>query len=232
MIRKFLFLLFFFLGISVISIVFLPSLLLPTKFVLFGGKIMGKWSSICLQVFLQTKIIVKGKENIIKNEKFFIACSHQSMFETFFLQTVFNSPIVILKKELIKIPGFGWYLKKIGSTTIDRNKISKENLGFSEKIILAVNNSDRPIIIFPQGTRVDENYRGAFKKGASRIYETLKIKCQPVAINSGTVWPKHGNLIPNKKIVVSILKPIEANLNGTEFLKILENNIYSELDKF
>ena len=87
MTRKFLFLFLFFLGISVISILFLPSLLLPTKVVLFGGKIMGKWSSICLQVFLQTKIIVKGKENIIKNEKFFIACSHQSCL-TFYLQTI------------------------------------------------------------------------------------------------------------------------------------------------
>ena len=53
MIRKFLFLFFFFLGISLISILFLPSLLMPIKVVLTGGKIMGKWSSLCLQVFLK-----------------------------------------------------------------------------------------------------------------------------------------------------------------------------------
>ena len=82
MIRKVLFLFFFFIGISIISILFLPTLLMPTKIVLFGGKLMGKWSSICLKIFLQTKIIVKGKNNLIKDEKFFIACSHQSMFET------------------------------------------------------------------------------------------------------------------------------------------------------
>ena len=112
MIRKFLFLFFFFLGIILISITFLPSLLMPQKIVLLGGKIMGQWSKICLRFFLSTKVIIKGKENIISNEKFFIASSHQSMFETFFLQTVFNSPIFILKNELIKIPIFGWYLKK------------------------------------------------------------------------------------------------------------------------
>ena len=78
--------------------IFLPSLFLPQKIVLFGGKIMGQWSAICLKVFLSTKIIIKGKENKITNEKFFIASSHQSMFETFYLQTIFNSPRFILKK--------------------------------------------------------------------------------------------------------------------------------------
>ena len=58
---------------------------------------MGHWTGICLKIFLSTKIIVKGKENIIKNEKFFIAASHQSMFETFYFQTIFNSPVFILK---------------------------------------------------------------------------------------------------------------------------------------
>ena len=90
MIRNFLFLFFFFLGIFCISILFLPTLLMSKKVVFFGGKIMGYWSEICLKIFLSTKIIIKGKENIIKNEKFFIASSHQSMFETFYLQTIFN----------------------------------------------------------------------------------------------------------------------------------------------
>ena len=62
MIRKFLFLFFFFLGISIISIIFLPSLIMPNKVVLFGGKIMGRWAALCLQIILQTKIIVRGKE--------------------------------------------------------------------------------------------------------------------------------------------------------------------------
>ena len=191
---------------------------------------MGYWTSICLRLFLSTKILVKGNENIIKNEKFFIASSHQSMFETFFLQTIFDSPVFILKKELLLIPLFGWYLKKIGSISIKRNKISKENLGFFNDILKLVNTSSRPLIIFPQGTRLLPDDRSPFKKGASRIYEELKIPCQPIAINSGSTWPKKGKKKANLNLTISILKPIEAGLNKEVFLKKLENNIYAELD--
>ena len=229
MIRNIFFSFFFFVGIFLISIIFIPTLMMPQKYVLFGGKLMGYWSNICLNLFLSSKVIIKGKENIIKNEKFFIASSHQSMFETFFLQTIFNSPIFILKKELLLIPIFGWYLKKIGSISIKRNKVSKDNLSFFHDILKIINNSKRPLIIFPQGTRVLPNERPQFKKGVSRIYEELKIQCQPVAINSGHVWPKRGLKISSKTITVSILKPIQSGLLKEEFLKILENKIYSEL---
>ena len=230
MIRNFLFTLFFFVGIIFISLIFVPSFFFPRKIVLFGGKIMGYWTSFCLQVFLSTKIIIKGDENIIKNKKFFIAASHQSMFETFFLQTIFNSPVFILKKELLMIPIFGWYLKKIGSISIKRNKISKENLGFFDNISRQINLSDRPLIIFPQGTRLLPKDRTPFKKGCSRIYEKLKISCQPIAINSGNTWPKKGLKKINTILTISILKPIEPGLEKEIFLKKLENVIYSELD--
>jgi len=191
---------------------------------------MGYWTSFCLQKFLLTKIIIKGEENIIKNKKFFIAASHQSMFETFFLQTIFNSPVFILKKELLMIPIFGWYLRKIGSISIKRNKISKDNLHFFDDISKQINSSDRPLIIFPQGTRLLPKDRIPFKKGSSRIYEELKISCQPIAINSGNTWPKKGSKKINTILTISILKPIEPGLEKNIFLRNLENAIYSELD--
>ena len=230
MIRNFLFSLFFFTGIIFISLIFLPAIFLPKMIVLFGGKIMGYWTSFCLQFFLSTKIIIKGKENIIKNKKFFIASSHQSMFETFFLQTIFNSPVFILKKELLMIPIFGWYLKKIGSISIKRNKVSRENLSFFDDISKQISSSERPLIIFPQGTRLLPKDRTPFKKGSSRIYEELKFSCQPIAINSGNTWPKKGSKKINTILTISILKPIEPGLKKEIFLKELENVIYSELD--
>ena len=230
MIRNFLFSLFFYAGIIFISLIFLPAFFLPNKIVLFGGKIMGYWTSFCLQIFLSTTIVIKGKENIVQNKKFFIAASHQSMFETFFLQTIFNSPVFILKKELLMIPIFGWYLKKIGSISIKRNKVSKENLSFFYDISKQIHSSDRPLIIFPQGTRLSSEDRKPFKKGSSRIYEELKISCQPIAINSGNTWPKKGSRKINTILTISILEPIEPGLEKKIFLKKLENVIYSELD--
>ena len=230
MIRNYLFSIFFFAGIIFISLLFLPAFFLPQKIIMFGGKLMGFWTSFCLKKILSIKIIIKGRENIISDEKFFIAASHQSMFETFYLQTIFNSPVFILKKELLLIPIFGWYLKKIGSISIKRNKVTKDNLGFFDDIFKIIDNSKRPLIIFPQGTRVLPDDRPPFKKGASRIYEKLNILCQPVAINSGYVWPKKGKKYSNRTITVSILKAIPKGFSKKEYTKILENSIYKELD--
>ena len=230
MLRNFLFSTIFFLGIILISIIFLPALVLPNKIILFGGKLMGYWTGFCLKMILSVRIQILGRENIIQSRKFFIAASHQSMFETFYLQTIFNSPVFILKKELLQIPIFGWYLKKIGSISINRNKTTKDNLGFFSDISKTISQSNRPLIIFPQGTRVLPDDRTPFKKGASRIYEELKINCLPVAINSGYVWPKKGGKNSNRTITISILKPISAGLEKNEFLKTLEKNIYQELD--
>jgi 1-acyl-sn-glycerol-3-phosphate acyltransferase len=230
MIRNILFTFFFFTGIILISLIFIPSFFLPQRIVLIGGKLMGYWAAFCLRFFLSIKIIIKGRENIILDSKFFIASSHQSMFETFFLQTIFNSPVFILKKELLKIPIFGWYLRKIGSISIDRNKITKENLGFSAQILDLITKSNRPLIIFPQGTRLHPEDRSPFKKGASRIYAELKIQCQPIAINSGYIWPKKGQKNSNLNLIISILPPIASGLDKKIFLNILEEKIYSELD--
>ncbi len=230
MIKNFVFSIFFFSGIILISIIFLPSFFLPQKIVLFGGKLMGYWTGFCLKIFLSTKIVIKGENSIVKDKNFFIAASHQSMFETFYLQTIFNSPVFILKNELLLIPIFGWYLKKIGSISIKRNKVTKDNLSFFSDILNITQNSKRPLIIFPQGTRVLPNERPPFKKGVSRIYEELKIHCQPVAINSGYVWPKKGLKQSQKTITITILKPIPPGLAKDEFLKTLEIEIYRELD--
>ena len=231
MIRNIIFLLVFYFGLIFLLILFTPSLILPQYVVTLGGKYLGNWTGFCLKYIMGTKIEIKGIENISSKQKYFVASSHQSIFETFFLHTIFNKPVFILKKELTKIPLFGWYLKKMGCISIDRNKISKENLNFSDEVGKVIKNTNKILIIFPQGTRKSFDDRSKFKKGFSRIYNDLNIACLPVAINSGKVWPKRGKLIPNQRITVSILNMLPPGIEQNELANQVEQIIYNELDK-
>jgi len=230
MLRSYLFKILFYLGLTLICVFFIPSLVLPKKVVAFGGKLTGYWAIFCLRTILSIKIELRGAQNILKNEKFFIACTHQSEFETFYLQTLYNAPFFILKKELLSIPVFGQLLKKLGCIAIVRNKIDKENLGFIENVENSINNNISPLIIFPQGTRYKTSDRPNFKKGVERIYNLKNIKCQPIVMNSGDIWPKTGMLSSNKKIIISILPSIEKNLQNIKFLDVLQTKMYNELD--
>ena len=121
-IRSLFFNIFLYIGIVLVFILAIPTLILPAKFTLYFGKFLAYYIILILKFFLNTKVIFHGLENLKKSEKFFIASAHQSMFETFVLQAPLKFPIFILKKELLRIPLFGWYLKKIGSIEIIREK--------------------------------------------------------------------------------------------------------------
>ena len=229
LLRSLLFNFFLYAGITFVFLIALPSLLLPPKVTLLFGKFLGHYVVFIVKIFLNTKVEFKGIENIPRTEKYFVASAHQSMFETFALQSVLDYPVFILKKELLKIPLFGLYLRKIKSIEIVRDTTTKDNLNFFEKVANIIKNEKRPLLIFPQGTRVKIDERVPFKKGVGRIYEALSISCVPVALNSGKVWPKHGIVKHPGKIIVSFLKPIEPGLNRDEFIKNLEMQIYDEI---
>ena len=230
LIRSLIFNLFLYTGIILVFLIAIPTLLMPPKFTLFFGKFLGHYVVFIVRFFLSTKVKFKGTENIPKTKKYFVASAHQSMFETFALQSILDYPVFILKKELLKIPLFGLYLKKIKSIEIIRDTTTKDNLSFFDKIANMVKNENRPLLIFPQGTRVKFEERIPFKKGAGRIYEALNIPCVPVALNSGKVWPKIGFIKYPGKITISFLQPIEPGMEREIFLKILEKKIYDEMD--
>ena len=232
LIKSLVFNIFLYVGIILIFILAIPTLILPAKFTLYCGKFLAYYIILILRLFLNTKVIFHGLKNLKKVDKFFIASAHQSMFETFVLQAPLNFPVFILKKELLKIPLFGWYLKKIGSIEIIRGTTTKENLNFFDRIKNTIQKHNRPLLIFPQGTRVKFNDRSPFKKGVSRIYDSLNLPCIPVALNSGKIWPKNGFIKYPGDIHISFLEPIEPGLEKTTFLKILENKIYSETEKY
>lgn len=228
--RSLLFNIFLYFGIALASVVASLFLFFKDKYVLFLGRFLSHYVIWILKIFLNTKIEFKGLENLKKHEKFFVASAHQSMFETFALQIVINGPIFILKKELTKIPFFGWGLKKIGAIVIVRNTVTKENLNFFDRVKESVNKSNRPLLIFPQGTRIKYKEKVPFKKGVGRIYQTLEIPCVPVALNSGKVWPKNSfNKYPGK-ITISFLNPISPGLEKEKFIERLQTDIYKEID--
>ena len=227
--KSLIFNIFLYTGLIAIFILAIPTLFLPDKFTLFFGRVSAKYIIFLLKIILNTKVMFHGLENLKKVDKFFVASAHQSMFETFALQAVLHYPVFILKKELLKIPLFGLYLKKIKSIDIVRDTTTKDNLNFFEKVASIVKNEDRPLLIFPQGTRVKVDEIVPFKKGVGRIYEALNISCIPIALNSGKVWPKKGFIKYPGKITISLLEPIKPGLNINEFTKNLENKIYEEI---
>ena len=228
--RSFFFNFLLYAGIATACIVSIPFLFIKDRYMICAGKVLSNYVVYLLKIFLNTKVEFRGLENIKKYEKYFVASAHQSMFETFALQTVLPGPIFILKKELIKIPIFGWCLKKIGAIDIVRETATKENLNFFDKILEKTKKTNRPLLIFPQGTRVSYKDRPPFKKGVGKIYDFIKLPCIPVALNSGKVWPKNSfNKYPGN-IIVSFLNPIEPGLGKDKFLEKLQSEIYKEVD--
>jgi len=231
-IRSLIFNIFLYVGLILIFILAIPTLILPSKFTIFFGRVSAKYLVLILKIILNTKVIFHGEENLKKVDNFFVASAHQSMFETFALQIPLDGPIFILKKELLNIPLFGWYLRKIGSIAIVRDTTTRENLNFFDKVRDRIETSKRPLLIFPQGTRVKLDEQPPFKKGVGRIYKALNLPCVPVALNTGKVWPKNSFLKYPGDIHISFLEPIMSGKNNEEFVKDIENKIYTEIKKF
>ena len=229
-IRSLLFTILFYLTLTFVFLLAIPTLILPSRATLICGKILAHIIIFLLRFILGVKVTFSGTENLKKNKRFFVASAHQSLLETFILQAPLQYPIFILKKELLKIPLFGWYLKKIGSIDIIRDTTTKDNLNFFEKIKKNVEINKRPLLIFPQGTRVKFGERQPFKKGAGRIYEALNLPCVPVALNTGKVWPKNSFVKYTHDIEISFLDPIEPGKDKNVFINDLETKIYSSID--
>jgi 1-acyl-sn-glycerol-3-phosphate acyltransferase len=223
---------FLYAGLICILILAIPALFLPSSFTIFFGRLCAKYIVLLLKIILNTKVIFHGVENLKKVDNFFVASAHQSMFETFALQIPLDGPIFILKKELLNIPLFGWYLRKIGSIAIVRQTTTKENLNFFDKIKETIDKSKRPLLIFPQGTRVKLDEQPPFKKGAGRIYKALNLPCIPAALNTGKVWPKNSFMKFKGDIHISFLEPIMPGKENDEFLNEIENKIYTEIKKY
>tara|TARA_B100000965_G_scaffold396723_1_gene412073 strand:- start:881 stop:1552 length:672 start_codon:yes stop_codon:yes gene_type:complete len=150
------------------------------------------------------------------------ASKHQSMFETIYYNNLFYNPAYILKKELLSIPLFGTYLKKLGMIAIDRSQGIKSLRLVNEQ---TANYSEfRPVVIFPEGTRTTFKVEPELKSGIYSMYKSLNKPVVPIALNSGNCWPKN-NMIKSGTITIEFREPIQIGLSKQEFLNRLKKEI-------
>lgn len=217
----------FLLFTALVCIICLPSFFLPRKF-LMGVVHSWTWGVYQIEKYiLGLKLELRGLEHLPEKGSYIIAAKHQSPYETLKLHMLFGDPAIVLKQELLKIPLWGAYLKKADNIAIDRSnpEAAITSLKDGAKRVQA---QGRPIVIFPQGTRVPI-YQSADKKpykvGIARIQDATNLPIIPMAINAGYFWPRSGFLKRKGSVVFEFLPAINPGLPASELVQKLEATI-------
>ena len=211
------------------GILCLPYLILPHYYLNKPVKIWISGIFILLKYICNITHEIQGIDNI-PSEAVLVASKHQSAFETFALFYYLPKAIFIHKKQLFYIPIFGQYLKKINMISINRKggtKTMRQMLKDTRKKSL----KGFSIIIFPEGTRKKPGEAPDYKSGFVGIYNEMKTKILPVAVNSGNFWPKQIFLKKSGKIIIKFLPTIESQLPKNQVLEKIQNQIEENTKK-
>jgi 1-acyl-sn-glycerol-3-phosphate acyltransferase len=221
-IRSITFNILFYLNTWVYLVIALPTFLMPYRAVVWVAKSWGRTNLKLLRV-AGIKLEVRGAEKIPKGA-LIVAAKHQSAWETFALQTLFDNPLFILKRELLWIPFFGWLLWKGRMVSINRRagSLALADMTANACAELADN---RQLIIFPEGTRRPAGAEPKYKFGVAHLYEVAGVSCLPVALNSGLFWPRRSILRYPGTVVIEILDPIPPGLNKQVFFDRLKDEM-------
>lgn len=177
------------------------------------------------RVICGVTVEIRGRENIPKGGVI-IAAKHQSAWETMALCAEMPDPTFILKRELLRVPMFGWYLQSAEQIAIDRSKGAEALARMMEKARIAMAQG-RQLLIFPEGTRRKVDAEPAYRFGVAKLYSGLGVPCVPVALNSGLVWPKGSFWRPSGRIIMEYLEPLPPGLTEAEFFKAMQERIES-----
>ncbi len=219
MIRSALFLIWFVLLTLVMGIIFLPLLALPRKASVWMARTWARATLWGLKIFAGTDMRVKGP---VPHGAVLVASKHMSMWDTLALYIVLDDPGIVLKRELLRIPFYGWYLGKAAAIAIDRGA-GAEALRRMTQAATKVLNEGRPILIFPEGTRKKPGMAPDYKPGVAGLYALLKIPCVPAALDSGRYW--QGFHKKPGTITLEFLETIPPGLKRGEFMALLEQRI-------
>jgi 1-acyl-sn-glycerol-3-phosphate acyltransferase len=222
-IRSIAFNVLFYLNTLLWLMVALPTAAMPYGAVIWVAKTWGRVNLVLLRVVAGVDCEVRGREKIPRGP-LIVASKHQSAWETFALLPLFDSPLFIVKRELMWIPIFGWLMAKGRMVPVDRGAGSQALTSMTEraKIELADN---RQLIIFPEGTRRPAGAEPRYKFGVAHLYVEEGVPCLPVALNSGLFWPRRSIRRLPGKVTVEILDPIAPGLDKQVFFERLQRDI-------
>jgi 1-acyl-sn-glycerol-3-phosphate acyltransferase len=224
--RAFAFNLTFFIGTAIFGIAGLPFLLTPRRTAMRFGRFWAQAVLWALKVIVGLDGEIRGRENIPPGACL-MAMKHQSMWDTLMLPPLLGDPAVVIKRELQLVPFYGWYATRAGSIFIDRKGGAgalRRMIGDAKRAIAA----DRPVVIFPQGTRTVPGSpvsAAPYQPGIAALYRELGVPLVPVAVNSGLYWGRRAFMKRRGRIVAQFLEPIPPGLPRREMMITLEARI-------
>ena len=217
-----------FYGMTAIAcILCIPTLLLPRAGILTIVRLYVGTTHLLEKYILGLDFEIRGKEHLPKEGPYIVAAKHQSAYETLKLHHLFKDPTIVLKKELLSIPIFGLFLKKIDVIAIDRSsreEAVKTLIGETQRM----KEQNRPIVIFPQGTRVGIDVtpdKKPYKGGVVKMYKATDLPVIPLALNTGKFWPRNSFIKKSGTVVFEFLPPVEPGLPEDEVMDRLEKEI-------
>lgn len=153
---------------------------------------IANWNRVVL--FFCRKILgieyrIQGAENIPEKGPYVVLSKHQSQWETFYLLVLFRPVSIILKRELLKIPGFGWGLRMMKPIPIDRSNPKESLRQIREEGLKRLKEDHLPVMIFPEGTRIPYGETGKYAKGGAALAIEANVPVLFVSHNAGAFWP-------------------------------------------
>jgi 1-acyl-sn-glycerol-3-phosphate acyltransferase len=218
-VRSALFLAWFLAVTTLLSLLFLPVLILPRGATVWLARAWSRATFFGLKLFAGLDWEIHG---VVPTGPVLVAAKHMSMWDTLALYLALDQPAIVLKRELLYIPFYGWFLWKAAAVPIDRGAGAKalRKMSAAAKQVLGDN---RPVLIFPEGTRKQPGAAPDYKPGVAGLYSMLDVPCTPVALNSGVYWT--GFIKKPGTIVLEFLEPIPPGLKRQAFMAMLENRI-------
>lgn len=213
----------FYLWSVFINLLWIPSLALPRGATELGQTYWARGINVLLRLVAGIRVEIRGQENVPQGPVL-MAAKHQSAWDTMIFHVITHHPAIVMKKELLALPIYGWYCRKTKMVPIDREQGVKS----LRDMIAAAKGAakdGRPIIIFPQGTRIAPGVSAPYLPGVAALYGQLGLPCVPIALNSGLFWKHRSFLKPPGTIVFEYLPAIPAGLKRKEFMATLEERI-------